>query len=75
MSHRWSGYPGAWCLDCGIEDQLELCIATHMTLAVCVEGHSLCNEHAAPRCPVHTNPECAEPGSRRHDPYARASEG
>ena len=24
--HRWSGWPGAWCLDCGEEDATELCI-------------------------------------------------
>lgn len=22
-SHRWSGWPGAYCLDCGSEDPLE----------------------------------------------------
>lgn len=26
--HRWSGWPGAICLDCGIEDEREACIAT-----------------------------------------------
>lgn len=25
--HRWSGWPGAYCLDCGVEDQLEIAIA------------------------------------------------
>ena len=24
--HRWSGWPGAWCLDCGAEDPNELCL-------------------------------------------------
>ena len=24
--HRWSGWPGAWCLDCGALDVDELCI-------------------------------------------------
>lgn len=24
MTHRWSGWPGAWCLDCGVEDPREL---------------------------------------------------
>jgi len=23
-THRWSGWPGAWCLDCGQEDPREL---------------------------------------------------
>jgi hypothetical protein len=26
--HRWSGWPGAWCLDCGIEDPHEIALAT-----------------------------------------------
>ncbi len=25
--HNWSGWPGAWCLDCGQEDTMELAIA------------------------------------------------
>jgi hypothetical protein len=25
--HRWSGWPGAWCLDCGISDPTEQGIA------------------------------------------------
>lgn len=25
--HRWSGWPGAFCLDCGMEDALELSLA------------------------------------------------
>ena len=27
--HRWSGWPGAWCQDCGAEDARELCLAGH----------------------------------------------
>lgn len=26
-THRWSGWPGAWCLDCGQEDPFELELA------------------------------------------------
>ena len=26
MQHKWSGWPGAWCLNCGIEDQVEIAI-------------------------------------------------
>jgi len=22
-NHRWSGWPGAWCLDCGCEDTMD----------------------------------------------------
>lgn len=25
-SHRWSGWPGAFCLDCGQEDGMELAV-------------------------------------------------
>jgi hypothetical protein len=27
VRHRWSGWPGAWCLDCGVADPLETAIA------------------------------------------------
>lgn len=27
MKHRWSGWPGAWCLDCGCEDANEIALA------------------------------------------------
>lgn len=27
-NHNWSGWPGAWCLDCGIEDPYEEALAT-----------------------------------------------
>lgn len=26
MNHRWSGFPGAWCLDCGCECAEEICM-------------------------------------------------
>lgn len=25
--HNWSGWPGAWCQICGIEDKNEICLA------------------------------------------------
>ncbi len=25
--HRWSGWPGAYCLNCGMEDQVEIALA------------------------------------------------
>jgi hypothetical protein len=27
--HTWSGWPGAYCLNCGAEDKLEICLADH----------------------------------------------
>ena len=71
MSHRWSGWPGAWCLDCGDEDVFEhamFCHECHLPYGP-EDTHQetrLCTVHAA------TLRECPEPGSRRHDPYAKA---
>ncbi len=54
MPHRWSGWPGAWCLDCGVEDVTEIAIADGLTLK---EIKSL----VVPPCPC--------PNSHDHDPY------
>lgn len=27
MEHNWSGWPGAWCLNCGCDDLIELWLA------------------------------------------------
>lgn len=57
--HRWSGWPGAWCLDCGAEDAWEMCLA---------DGHEpLFLDEEVLHC---NNRPCPEPGSTRHDPYA-----
>lgn len=72
--HRWSGWPGAWCLDCGCEDPVEIALADGTMIEV--------DDPAAPlgfryEAPEHLKAEfaakmvCPEPGSRRHDPYAR----
>jgi len=29
-SHKWSGWPGCYCLDCGIDDPQELAIALNL---------------------------------------------
>ena len=72
MDHRWSGWPGAWCFDCGTEDAREICVATHDAGLTCVEGHYICEEgHVLQACPEHTNPPCPEPGSNQHNPYMR----
>lgn len=56
--HRWSGWPGAWCLDCGAEDNREICLAIY-------PGHEIpCNE---PGC---QNGPCPSPGSNEHNPYS-----
>ena len=42
--HRWSGWPGAYCLYCGMEDIREVCLA---------DGHDLdCTDCKQPTCPI-----------------------
>lgn len=55
--HRWSGWPGAWCLDCGTDDKGELCLA---------DGHPL--DCQRPEC---RNGPCPCPGEGHRDPYRR----
>jgi len=57
--HRWSGWPGAWCLDCGCSDPREDAIAD-----------GLCDDDGL----VHIDlklMECSESGSNRHNPYKK----
>lgn len=63
-AHRWSGWPGAWCLDCGIEDPSETCIATNPECA--------CANQSGP-CQV-VCPPCPGPGTGSFDPYKKGSE-
>jgi hypothetical protein len=59
--HRWSGWPGAWCLDCGCSDPREDALADGgdpMDLKFDVAAM-----------------ECKEPGSGRHDPYKSRPSG
>lgn len=81
--HRWSGWPGAWCLDCGIADPAEECLAHGKLDYICVLCHEswpqgTCIETKADHqveqtyCPEHEeaiNSWCQEPFSRRYDPY------
>lgn len=60
--HRWSGWPGAWCLDCGSPDLTE----QGLDCAVCVCDPER-NELFI--CEDHRNADCPEPGSNRHNPY------
>lgn len=62
--HRWSGWPGAWCLDCGVADPAE----ESLTCADCNDGFpndepTFCKRHRPTACPT--------PNSRSHDPYGR----
>lgn len=77
--HRWSGWPGAWCLDCGIDDARELCVATHDVAFHCAFGHFMdaddpfvcLDGHPIVECPEHQNAPCPKPGANEHNPYVR----
>jgi hypothetical protein len=56
--HRWSGWPGAWCLDCGCADPLEVALAADRY-----------GDYIDPALM-----ECPEPGSGRFDPYRKGKE-
>ncbi len=62
--HRWSGWPGAWCLDCGAEDRNELAVADGK-FEVSADGNTLIIP------PEYANTDCPEPGSNQHNPYTR----
>lgn len=59
--HSWSGWPGAWCLNCGQEDQNEICMAECSDIVEKLERGE--------RCDKHVNGPCPEPGSNRCNPY------
>lgn len=67
--HRFSGWPGAWCLDCGQEDKTEICIGSH------AEAFSGPETPDNPMGYVEhcTNAPCPEPGSNRNNPYGRGT--
>jgi hypothetical protein len=60
--HRWSGWPGAWCLDCGVADPFEEAISnpdiTRLTKDIFKDF---------PR-------DCPCPGSNNHNPYVTRQE-
>lgn len=63
VEHRWSGWPGAWCLDCGCDDPREIALAEGR-----FDADDEGNTHVSVTAEQMT---CAEPGSGRHDPYER----
>jgi hypothetical protein len=62
--HRWSGWLGAWCLDCGAEDQREICLA-----GACGTRHTFDADDECWRPPIHENAPCECPGAGHADPY------
>lgn len=73
MTHRYSGWPGAWCLDCGQSDPFEEAMVCEMERAGChVESYP--GDSPTTLCPVHeaaVKVPCPEPGSNRHNPYVK----
>mgnify|MGYP001559590185 CR=1 FL=1 len=67
--HVWSGWPGCWCLSCGVEDVVEVCIGTHP------EAFSGPETPENPMGYVQhcVNGPCPEPDSNRHNPYVRGA--
>lgn len=66
--HRWSGWPGAWCLDCGADDPYELALADGL---IDTDGETTWFRDDAVKAQIEAAMICPEPGSKRHDPYAR----
>ena len=61
--HHWSGFPGAYCLDCGEECRVELCVAEH------TEDDCKKPEHVDGSCPSPWKPEsCGQCKSRSVEP-------
>lgn len=77
-AHRWSGWPGAWCLDCGIDDPLECALAEGAWItdyAVLSDGSLLDKSYwrSEEDRVRYTAKDCPEPGSNRHNPYVKRS--
>lgn len=66
--HRWSGWPGAWCLDCGASDPYEDALADGRIDDDHDTGLPIITD--ALRAELAPQMICPEPGSKRHDPYA-----
>lgn len=72
MSHHYSGWPGAWCLDCGDPDVYEQALACRDCVVQAGPEDATLEEKL---CPVHEAMvrACPEPGSNRCNPYVRGS--
>ena len=68
--HHWSGWPGAWCLDCGLEDPMEHALATNLydpytdTWEDTEQARTFREEAVA-------NKYCPCPGSDNYNPYKK----
>lgn len=69
MNHNWSGWPGAWCLNCGVGDLLELALADDCPNCKLPYGPEDPNQEFYV-CPEHDNGECPGPKDG-HNPYVQ----
>lgn len=67
--HRWSDWPGAWCLDCGIEDPFEIALAECRWNIVIENGEETIKFDDDIVCT-----SCPCPGAKTFDPYSRKLE-
>jgi hypothetical protein len=67
--HRWSGWPGAWCLDCGCEDPHEIALAEGTAIEV-LDDSDMGFHYEFPNIDS-KQLECPEPGSNRNNPYVK----
>ena len=65
MTHRWSGWPGAWCLDCGCEDPYERAFGDNNFIEV--EDDSDMGFHY--EFPNVKETDCPCPNTYGYDPY------
>jgi hypothetical protein len=70
--HRWSGWPGAWCLDCGMEDPIEIALAEGNYVEV-ADTTSPFGFHF--EFPNIKQVPCAHPGEGLYDPYRKKENG
>lgn len=69
--HRYGNYPGAWCLDCGAPDPVEVAMQQGPSVWYAgPRGVEWVDDRHAAHLVVLTI--CAEPGSRRFDPLRTA---
>lgn len=66
--HRWSGWPGAWCLHCGCADPHEEAFANGNFIEVDDPTSPLGFRYDFPNI---VTTECPEAGSNRFNPYYR----
>jgi hypothetical protein len=67
MKHRWSGWPSAYCIDCGVRDPLEAAIESG-------DYDPATRRWAAGSEGRYSFARCTERGSNRHHPFGRAPE-